>query len=127
MKRWICLFFVCLFVMCGCNTQSAQDPRTEQPIENPVVVPIGERTAEGVKVTVHSGLLGVNPEVLTEEQKADGFISAVRNEDDSVTYTIANDKYDAFVEKKRQSTCDSITQTVKDSYGSVTEILLSSS
>lgn len=120
MKRWICLLIACMLMLCGCNAQTTEDPSTEP--NDPVVVPIGERTAEGVKVTIHSGLLGMDSEVLSDAQKADGFLDAVRNEDDSVTYTIANDKYEAFVEKKRQTMCNSITQTVNDSFQSVTSV-----
>jgi len=120
MKRWICILLVSILTLCGCNAQPTEDPSTVP--NDPVIVPIGERTAEGVKVTIHSGLLGMDSEVLSDAQKADGFIDAVRNEDDSVTYTIANDKYEAFVAKKRRAMCDSITQTVNDSFQSVTSV-----
>ena len=122
MKRLICMLLACAFLLCGCGEQPAEEPQNELPESIPVVVPIGERTAEGVKVTIHAGLLGMNTEYLTEEQKADGFINAVRNEDDSVTYLIDGAKYDAFVEKDYQRTCKSIDETVQGNFPSVTGV-----
>ena len=124
MKRVICILLSCLMLI-GCSAQPTDDPQgggSVMPDSIPVVVPIAERTDEGVKVTIHEGLLGMDSEVLSEEQKADGFLSGVRNEDGSVTYTIANDRYDAFVEKSYQKTCISIDETVRGNFPSVTGI-----
>ena len=122
MKRMIGIALACVLLLCGCGAEPAEEPQTDLPETIPVVVPIGERTEEGVKVTIHAGLLGVNTEYLTAEQKADGFISGERNEDDSVTYLIDSAKYDAFVEKDYQKTCTSIDETVKGNFPSVTGV-----
>ncbi len=124
MKRLICILMILVIGLCGCAQQPSDTGEGEStlPTSPPVIVPIGERTEEGVKVTIHSGLLGMNSEYLSEEQKADGFLSGVRNEDDSVTYTIANDKYEAFVEKSRQNALKSIDETVRGNFGSVTNV-----
>ncbi len=124
MKRVFCLLFSCLMLV-GCVAQPSegtQDGGTALPETIPVVVPIAERTEEGVKVTIHAGLLGMDSEVLSDEQIADGFLSGVRNEDGSVTYTIDGSKYDAFVQKSYQKTCTSIDETVRGNYASVTGI-----
>ena len=118
----MCLLLACLCLLCGCGAQPAEEPQNELSESIPVVVPIGERTEEGVKVTIHAGLLGINTEYLTEEQKADGFLSGVRNEDDSVTYTIDSAKYEAFVEKHYQKTCISIDETINGNFPSVTGV-----
>ncbi len=118
----MCLLLACLCLLCGCGAQPAEEPQNELSESIPVVVPIGERTEEGVKVTIHAGLLGINTEDLTEEQKADGFLSGVRNEDDSVTYTIDSAKYEAFVEKHYQKTCISIDETINGNFPSVTGV-----
>ena len=123
MKRIFALLLAALLLLSGCgNSESVEEtpPVTEDTI--PVVVPIGERTEEGVKVTIHAGLLGMDTEFLSETQKENGFIAAVRNEDRSITYTISTDAYDAYIQKKYQDTCSSMESTVKDSFGSVTNL-----
>lgn len=126
MKRVWCVITAALMLcgaLCGCQTQEPPvnelDPNYNP---NPIVVPIGERTEEGVKITIHAGLLGMDPTTLTETQIADGFLDAVRNEDESVTYTIATDRYDAFVVKNSESTKSLIRETVSSSYASVTDV-----
>lgn len=89
-------------------TDDVQPYFPEEPV--PVVVPLVERLENGdIKATIHAGLLAEDEsEVLTEEQKADGFIDAVRNDDMSVTYTIAADRYEDCVKKVQQECRDEI-------------------
>ncbi len=121
MKRLLCVLLSCL-LLSGCASQPVEETPVTEPTSIPVVVPIAERADGGVKVTVHAGLLGMDSEVLSDEQKADGFVDAVRNEDGSVTYTIDETKYEAFREKKYQKTCTSIDETVRGNFPSVTGI-----
>ncbi len=114
MKRmWIglCAVSMLLLMMSGCGTQtppptedmSNSEPYVpEEPV--PVVVPLVERLENGdVQATIHAGLLlNGESEELSEQQIADGFLSGVRNEDQSVTYTIAGDRYEAFLEKHQE-------------------------
>ena len=131
MKRNLCVLVVLAVLMmlcCACSETPAEpevpaDDLRPLPEAIPVVVPIGERTEDGVKVTIHGGLLGERGEELSEQQIADGFIDAVRNEDDSVTYTIATDKYDALVARYRADARAAILYTVEDgSYYSLKSI-----
>lgn len=121
MKRiGILLCALCLVLLCGCGNQEAHtspisgdsgDAQPYYPEEaTPVVVPLVKRLENGdIQATIHGGLLiDDEGDVLTEEQIADGFIDAVRNEDSSVTYTIAGDRYDAFLEKHKQVCRDAI-------------------
>jgi len=121
MKR-ICCVALCFLLLCGCTAQPIEQPDDGVPTSSPVVVPIGEETDKGVCVTIHPGLLGMNSEVLSDAQIADGFIDAVRNEDDSVTYTIATDRYEAFVADNLAKTKATIDETVRGNYPSVTSI-----
>lgn len=124
MKRILCLLLACV-LLGGCTVQPNEPPNTGSvlPEAIPVVVPIAQRTEDGhVQVTIHNGLLGMNSEVLSDEQKADGFLSGVRNEDGSVTYTIDGAKYEAFLAKRYQATCTSIEETVRGNYASVTDV-----
>ncbi len=120
MKRiWIVLCVMAL-LLCGCgtaneepltSTDTAGDVQPYFPEEAiPVVVPLVERLENGdIQATIHGGLLiDDESEELTEAQVADGFIGAVRNEDRSVTYTIAGDRYEAFLEKHKQICRDAI-------------------
>ncbi len=136
MKRVFCGVFAALLLLsAGCASQPQQgdvypivgsggDVQPYYPPEPiPIVIPLAERTDEGVKVTIHAGLLGMNNEELTEAQVADGFTDAVLNEDGSVTYTIAEDKYDAFVERERQTAYNGILSASQSAdLGSVTDI-----
>lgn len=112
MKKIAMLVLSLVLLLAGCAAPVQDDPNVGTtgdaqpyypPEPVPVVLPIAERIDGAVKVTVHGGLLGDDTEVLTDAQKADGFIDAVRNEDDSVTYTISEDKYDAYVERLRSN------------------------
>jgi len=115
MKRIAVLMLAVLLLFVGCAAPDSgseypkvgsadDDARPYYPPEPiPVVVPLAERVEGAVKVTIHKGLLGNDTEVLTDKQKEDGFLDAVRNEDESVTYTIAEDKYDALVERHRSN------------------------
>ncbi len=89
-------------------TDDVQPYFPEEPV--PVVVPLVERLENGdVQVTIHAGLLMEGEsEVLSSAQKADGFIDAVRNDDMSVTYTIAGDRYEDYVKKVQQECRDEI-------------------
>ena len=117
MKRIVCILAALMLLFCGCQPALREpvvgsdtgDLQPYYPEEaTPVVVPLVERLENGdVQATIHGGLLTEGEsEVLTAAQKADGFLSAVLNEDKSVTYTIAGDKYEAFL-KKHQDTCRS--------------------
>lgn len=115
MKR--ILISVCvigLVLLCGCTKTATATPLTGEsngdvkpyyPEEAvPVVVPLVERMENGdVKATIHGGLLiDDEGDVLTEKQIGYGFIDAVRNDDASVTYTIAGDRYESFLEQYQQ-------------------------
>ncbi len=126
MKRWVCIAMALMLMLCGC-TATAPASDSDQggqtlPTSAPVKVPIGERTGDGVKVTIHAGLLGVDSEVLSEEQKANGFLEGVRNTDGSVTYTIDSARYDTFVQDKLAKTKTAIDETVRGNFPSVTGI-----
>ncbi len=118
MKRVYCLIFALLFVMCGCGAPEdeapADDFQPQEEITSNIVIPIGERTDEGVKMTIYGGLLGNDSEVLSQTQIDNGFIDAVRNEDESVTYTIAADRYDGFITDFRARAKRSIEMTAED-------------
>ncbi len=115
MKR-ICLLVcaILLLSLCGCTESGVSTPHDmggdvqpyypEEAV--PVIVPLVKRLENGdVEATIHAGLLlNGESENLSENQIADGIIAAVRNEDRSVTYTIAGDRYEAFL-KKMQDTC----------------------
>ena len=103
---------VCLLLgLCACGGQTppapVEDTSNEQPYYPeeavPVVVPTVEFLENGdVNVTVHAGLLlNGESEELSEEQIKDGYLSAVRNEDQSVTYTIAGDRFEEASKKVR--------------------------
>jgi len=113
MKRLLCVCLMMMVVLCGCTTipeeplPPADDLQPYYPEEAvPVVVPLVERLEDGnVTVTVHAGLLlNGESEELSEQQIEDGYLEAVRNEDQSVTYTIAGDRYEA-VKKAVQDDC----------------------
>ncbi|MBQ3094096.1 MAG: hypothetical protein IJC52_02895, partial [Clostridia bacterium] len=123
MKRIMCLLCAVLLLCCGCSGNANKEPVTGPPGSDdlrpyyreeavPVVVPLVTRLENGdVQMTIHGGLLmNGESDVLTEEQKADGFLTAVRNEDQSVTYTIAGDRYEAFLKKHQQSCRDAIIE-----------------
>ncbi len=131
MKRaWLAAAVAVLMLLCGCTTDSVPDayetPVTGAPGNDdaqpyypeeavPVVVPLVEYNENGdVLVTVHGGLLiDDEGDVLTAQQIEDGFIGAVRNEDKSVTYTIAGDRYEDFVEKHKQRSRDLIIDSAE--------------
>ncbi len=128
MKRIAALVLAMLMLLCGCASAPVEEPTTPTddtlqtlPTSAPVVIPIGERTADGVTVTIHEGLLGALSEELTEQQIADGFTAAVRNEDGSVTYTIDATRYDTMIARYREDARKAILYTVEDgSYYSLT-------
>lgn len=124
MKRITAWALLLVLLLCGCQASSSEENGTKTPVTGagtlgtlpptiPVVVPIGERTENGVNVTIHAGLLGNNSEVLSQTQIDDGFTEAVRNEDGSVTYTIAADRYDAFAARCREEAYKSIMYTAQ--------------
>lgn len=120
MKRFCCLLLAAaMLLLCGCqpaNTEPVVGPDTgdvqpyypEEAI--PVVVPLVTRLENGdIEATIHAGLLTEGEtEVLTPAQKEDGFLSAVRNEDKSITYTIAGEHYEEFLKKHQQACRDAI-------------------
>lgn len=112
MKRWCAVLCAVLVMMfCGCAEETGgvstphdmgSDVQPYYPEEAlPVIVPLVKRLENGdIEATLHGGLLlEGESEVLTAEQVADGFLAGVRNEDGSVTYTIAGDRYEAFLTK----------------------------
>ncbi len=113
--------WIVLVLLCGCTAAPTETPTapTEEtlqtlPTSAPVVIPNGERTSDGVKVTIHAGLLGELTEELTEQQVKDGYTAAVKNEDGSITYTIAADAYDTTVARYRADARAAILYTVED-------------
>lgn len=121
MKRVFSLLLILLLVLCGCGEEPIDDTPPQGEVDLPVeeetsniVIPIGERADEGVKMTIYGGLLGNDSEVLSQTQIDNGFIDAVRNEDDSVTYTIAADRYDGFIADFRARAKRSIEMTAED-------------
>ncbi|MBR5134671.1 MAG: hypothetical protein IKV35_03640 [Clostridia bacterium] len=123
MKRWWILAAALLLLLCcGCENGAGGDalvtPQTgpnddlrpyypEEAI--PVVLDAHYLDNGDVQVTIHGGLLiNDESEVLNDQQIADGFISGVRNEDQSVTYVIAGDRYDEFLANHKKRCRDAI-------------------
>jgi len=112
MKRLILLLCAAAMLFCGCSVQETDPnapltPKTGvggdmKPYYPEEAIPVEHKAVRlengDVQVTIHAGLLiDEFSDVLTAEQREQGFTNAVLNEDKSVTYTIAADQYDAFL------------------------------